>query len=275
MKKTVSITIFLLIASVASEVGATPDRIISLKPNITEIVYELGLGDKLVGRTKYCDWPTQAKDVAIVADYTRPFIERIIAINPDIVLASKENTIRRPMDKLEAMKIRIALFDFSSIPATLKSIREIADLLGEHERGVKLTAKIQNKLSAIKVRWAKKSSRSAALVVGLRPIIVAGKGSYLDEMLLIINVNNAVKTSGIKYPRIDLEGLIAIDPEAIVDLSMGSENNSRGGSRPWNRISALRAVRDNHVIVFDMSSLRQSPRLPDSLDRLAELIHAE
>jgi cobalamin transport system substrate-binding protein len=275
MRRTVSIIIFLLIACAASISDAAPERIVSLKPNITEIVYALGLGNKLVGRTKYCDWPTSVKKVTIVADYTRPFVERIIAINPDVVLASKENTIRRPMDKLSSMKIRIELFDFSSLPATIKSIREIADLLGEHECGVKLTEDIQRKISSMKRRWANKTTKSVALVVGLRPLIIAGKGSYLEEMLAIINTRNAVKKPGIKYPRIDLEGLIAIDPEAIIDLSMGSENNSRGGSRPWSNIPALRAVSGNHVIPFDMGSLRPSPRLPDALDRLAELIHAE
>ena len=275
MKKPVFIIIFLLLACVASEVDAAPKRIVSLKPNITEIIYALGLGNKLVGRTKYCDWPKSVKNVTIVADYTRPFVERIIAINPDVVLASKENTIRRPMDKLSSMKIRIELFDFSSIPATIKSIRGIADLLGEHDRGLKLANSFKTKISEIKKRWKNKTTRSAALVVGLRPLIVAGKNSYLDEILPFINTKNAVRPSGIKYPRIDLEGLIVIDPEAIVDLSMGSENNSRGVTRPWSNVIALRAVKNDHVIPFDMGSLRPGPRLPDALDRLAELIHAE
>jgi iron complex transport system substrate-binding protein len=253
---------------------AAPQRIVSLKPNITEIVFALGLGHRVVGVTKYCNFPKEARGLPLVADYTRPFIERIIALNPDIILASKENASRRPIERLTAMGYRVELFSFSTLDETIESIHGISQALGVEERGKGLAQGINKKFDSLKRQTKARPTKRVAIVVGLRPLIAAGPGSYMDELLGIIGTKNAVGPLRVRYPRIDLEGLISLNPDAIVDVSMGSEAGKRHGARPWDGIDAIQAVRDGRVIPFDMDALRPGPRLPEALARLSEKIHS-
>lgn len=252
---------------------AAPKRIVSLKPNITEIVFALGLGHRVVGVTKYCNFPKKARRLPLVADYTRPFIERIIALHPDIILASKENASRRPIERLTAMGYRVELFPFSTLAETMESIHGIASVLGADKKGQKLVSSLNKKLDSLAQQMKDRPSMRVVIVVGLRPLIAAGPGSYMDELLGIINVANAVDRSRASYPRIDLEGLISLNPDAIVDLSMGSESGHGSTAKPWDEIKAIKAVREGRVIHFDMDALRPGPRLPDALASLAEKIH--
>ena len=257
-----------------SPAAAAPNRIISLKPNITEVVFALGLGHKLIGVTKYCNFPREAKQLPVVADYTRPFIERIIALNPDIVLASRENASRRPIERLTAMGYRVELFSFSTLNETIESIRGVAQVLGVAKRGKELALSINKKFNSLKRQMKARPTKRVVIVVGLHPLITAGPGSYMDELLGIIGTTNAVGPLRVRYPRIDLEGLISLNPDAIVDVSMGSEAGKRHGARPWDGIVAIQAVRDGRVIPFDMDALRPGPRLPEALARLAQKIHS-
>ncbi len=263
----------MFVAAPARATAKAPQRIVSLKPNITEIVYALGRGDALVGRTKYCDRPAEAASLPVVADYTRPFVERIVALAPDLVLASEENASRRSTTRLEQLGIAVALFDFSSFDATKRSIVRIAERLGVPERGRELVATMEAQLTATSRRWEKAAPRRVAIVVGVRPLIVAGRRSYLGELLPAAQLVNAAPPSRLGYPRIDLEGLIAIDPDAIVDVTMGSEGRDADAMRPWAGVAALKAVREKRTIPFDMSRLRPGPELPKALDELAQLIH--
>jgi len=94
---------------------AAPSRIVSLKPNITDIVYVLGLGDKLVGITKYCEVPKGASRPEIIGDYTQAYVEKIVELSPEIVLGSKENSSRRSIESLRRMGVRVELFPFTTL----------------------------------------------------------------------------------------------------------------------------------------------------------------
>lgn len=259
----------LLCATPLRASAEAPQRIVSLKPNITEIVYALGRGEALVGRTRYCDYPPEAQALPVAGDYTRPFIERIVALHPDLVLASEENSQRRAFERLQAMGVRIVLFDFSTIAATIASVRAIGRAIGAGAAGDRLAAKMQKALQRPEKNSATKRPR-ALLVVGVRPIIAAGPGSYLDELIPTAGLTNAVVDRSMRYPRLALEELIALDPEVIVDCSMGSEEHDRGSPRPWEGIAALRAVREGRVVPCDMGRLRPGPRLPAALADLAK-----
>jgi len=269
------IALILCIAATSSEAySAAPARIVSLKPSITDVVYALGLGDRLVGVTRYCDVPEGRQRPAVVADYTRPYSERIVALSPDIVLGSMENSSRRSVESLQRMGMRVELYPFTTISETLSSIRGIAATLGEPARGDALVREIESKLSALKSRWGGERKFRVVIVWGTKPLVAAGPGAYMDELLDSIGAENAVRGTKVKYPRIGLEELIAIDPDAIVDLSMGSESGSRVSTeRPWNGVTELKAVREGRVIPMNVSLFRAGPRLPEGLAKLAELMH--
>jgi iron complex transport system substrate-binding protein len=245
-----------------------PVRIVSLKPSITDTVYALGLGDRLVGVTRYCSVPEGRKKPAVVADYTRPYVERIVALSPELVLGSRENSSRRSIDNLRRMGIRVELFPFGNMEESLESIQVISDVLGEEKRGRRLVKELRLELARLKRRYGEKSAKRAVIVWGRRPMVVAGTGTFMDEALPYIGSVNAVQGSGVKYPKIGLEELIALDPDVIVDLSMGSEKGDTA-KRPWDRTEAI----DARVISMDINDFRAGPRLIDGLRKLGEEMH--
>lgn len=243
-------------------------RVVSLKPTITDVVYALGLGERLVGITRYCSVPEGNRRPVVVADYTRPYVERIVALSPDLVLGSRENSSRRSIDNLGRMGLSVKLFPFGSMEDSLESIRGIAGALGEVERGRRLTKRLRLELAKLKRRYGEKTVKRALIVWGTRPIVVAGTGTFMDEALAYIGSANAVKESGVKYPKIGIEELIALNPDVIVDLSMGSERTDVG-VRPWERTDAIGA----RVISMDMNDFRAGPKLIEGLKKLGEEIH--
>lgn len=256
-------------------------KIISLKPNITDIVYALGLGDSVVGVTKYCDVPDGRIRPPVVGDYTQPYTERIIALSPDIVLGSKENSSRKSIETLEKIEVRVELFSFATIDEILESIRKIGDILGASKGGGELADKIGSQFSAMKKTWSGKNPKRALVVWGIRPLIVAGPGSYMDELLAAVGAINVVSGTMIKYPRIGIEELIALNPDVIIDLSMEGEtyigDSPHAGtipySRPWDGIDEVRAVKDKAVVRLDASAFRAGPNLPEALELLARRMH--
>jgi iron complex transport system substrate-binding protein len=257
-----------ILVAVSTARAAEIKRIVSLKPTITDVVYALGLGERLVGVTRYCSVPKGREKPAIVADYTRPYVERIVALSPDLVLGSRENSSRRSIDNLRRMGLTVMLFPFGNMEDSLESIRGIADALGESERGPRLAEKLRLELAGLKHRYGGRTTKRAVIVWGRRPMVVAGPGTFMDEALAYIGAENAVRGSGVKYPKIGLEELIALNPDIIVDLSMGSEKEDVA-ARPWERTEAISAS----VISMDMNDFRAGPRLVEGLKKLGEKIH--
>lgn len=267
--------ILLLIAPLAAHAAppaAAPTRIVSLKPSITDVVVALGEASRLVGVTKYCDLPAGTPKPAIAGDYTQPYNERIIALAPDLVLGSEENASRRSIEELWRMGVRVELFPFTTLAQTLASVRGIGAAMGMPEKGAALAARMEGELAALKKRTAAGTPLRVVAVWGTRPLVVAGPGTYLDELLPFAGATNAVVGTKIAYPRLGLEELIALDPDAIVDLSMGSEASESGG-KPWEGVAALKAVREHRVVALDATLFRAGPRLPEGLALLAKMLH--
>lgn len=275
MQLRAAILLLLIIAcGPAFSANAGPQRIVSLKPNVTDILYALSAGDEIVGVTRYCDIPHGHTKPEIVADYTQPFIERIIALRPSIVIGSMENSSRRSVESLRRLGIEVKLFQFTTFDETVSSIRAIGESSGKKMEADALVAKMEQKLSDVRKKWHDAPQRSVVVAWGIKPLVVAGHGTFLDDLLPMIAARNAVTSTKIKYPHIGIEELIAIDPDVIVDLSMGSEAEDRENkSRPWDGISSLRAMREGKVVRFDASMFRAGPGLPEALARLGEAIH--
>lgn len=263
-----------LIPAAALAAAAAPQRIVSLKPSITDTIVALGLGGRLVGVTRYCEVPAGMRRPEVVADYTRPFSERIIALTPELVLGSQENSSRRSVENLQRAGIAVKLYPFTDLSETLASIRTIAADLGEPATGEALAAKVERSIASLSKRYATGAPIPVVAVWGTRPLVVAGPGTYLDELLAKVGARNAVTGTKIRYPRLGLEELIALDPEWILDLSMGSEASTGiAAARPWDGIAELSAVRNGRVLTLDTDLFRAGPRLPEGLAKLAEMLH--
>jgi iron complex transport system substrate-binding protein len=274
-------TIFvLLVLFFTSEcLAIKPQRIVSLKPNITEILFELGAGDRVVGVTTFCDYPEEAAKLPRVADYTRPFIEKIISLSPDLIITSKEESSRRSIEELERMGIKTAILPFKTIEETISSIRKIADLVDEAEKGKMLEEKMRRKAEFLRRKYAAGGKKRVLLVWGRKPLITAGGGTYMDDLLPLVGAENVVPKGSVAYPRWGLEKVIAANPDIIIDMSMGaydpSEEEKRSAMEFWNHLDTVKAVQNKKIYFLHTKDFRQSPRIFESMEKMGVLIHGE
>ena len=244
------------------------ERIVSLKPNITEILFALDVGDNVVGVTTYCDYPSVAKDLPRVADYIKPFAEKLITAAPDVVIGSKENTSKKAIWQIQRMGYRVELFPFTTLEETLSSIESISELVGKKQKGRKLVNAIKAALD--ETGTGDVVSKPKVLVVwGQRPMIVTGPGSFMDELIEAVGAVNAAGKGTMKYPHWSMENVIAANPDVIVDMSMGSEINDLGA---WSKFKTVSAVKNKKIVTLDDSLFRAGPRLPEAVQALTAAV---
>ncbi len=237
------------------------DRIISLKPNITEILFELGVGDRVVGVTTYCDHPEAVRKIQKVADYVHVDVEKVIALKPNLVIGSKENSIQKDVEFLKNEGIAVHLFSFDRLNETYDSIRGISHLLHVEAKGEEMIGKMKEDLASLKPKIPA-NSLPVLMVVGTRPLVVVGKNNLLDDLLVELGFSNIARGSTIKYPTYTYERFIASQPAVVFDLSMGSEKTDAKAALAWDQhFDSVPAVKNNKIFFLNMEDFLASPRL--------------
>ena len=256
---------------------ASHERIVSLKPNITEILFELGVGDKVVGVTSFCDYPKKAKKLPKVGDYTRPFVEPLISLQPDLVITSKEESSRKSIEGLQRLGIKVAMFPFTTLDETISSILQIAKLVDRPQMGEVLASKMKLQMEGLKKTYAHRKKKKVLIVLGRKPLIVGSPNTYMGNILPLIVAQNVVSKGAVAYPRWGLENVIAADPEIIIDMSMESENLSKEKREMalefWNNLRTVRAVREKKIYFMHIRNFRPSPRIFEGVEKLSAMIH--
>jgi iron complex transport system substrate-binding protein len=270
VKKIVAAVVFVFLAFSAH--ASEPQRIISLKPNITEIIFALGAGDRLVGVTKYCDYPEGAKKIPRVADYVRPFTEKIIALSPDLIIGSEENSSRKSVEILRRMEFDVKLFPFTTVDEMMHSIEKIGVAVGKKKEAKSLVVSLREKLEKSKGGCSQDVRRRVLVAWGHRPLVVTGSKSFMGELLELIGAVNVAGGGSSKYPHWSAEKVIASDPEIIIDMSMGTDSSKND---LWDNFSTVTAVERGNIYKLDDSMLRAGPRLPLALGELVKTVCAD
>lgn len=271
-------TAILLVALIASPALGAPQRIVSLAPSVTETLFALGAGDRLVGVSTYCDYPAAAARIDKVGTFLQPNVERIIAKRPDLVIAVPSPGNRAPVERLRELGIEVLVVDPARVADILAAIRRIADAVGVAEAGARLVADIEAKLAAIERRVAGAPAVRTLLLVGRSPFIAAGAGTYQDELITRARGLNVAAASGQAWPNLSLEAIVAAAPQVIIDASMGSEElgDSAAARRFWEDFPTIPAVRDDRIHGYrTYELLRPGPRVAETLAKVAEFIHPD
>ena len=252
-------------------------RIISLKPNITEIVFALDEGNKLVGITSFCQRPPEAAKLPKVADYISIDVERVLAQKPDLILASTENASRKEVEFLKAQGIPVELFAFTSLQDIRSSVLRLGTLLGKISQAQALVQEMDRSLGELKDRADKAKPMTALFIVGYDPLVVVGGNNFIGQSFPFLGLRNVAEKSRMSYPVYSMEQLLQSAPELIVDLAMGSEATaSKRAQRQswWQGIPSIPAIREHRIYSFDIEKIRAVPELPQALTELFSLIHA-
>jgi iron complex transport system substrate-binding protein len=264
---------------------AQPRRIVSTAPAITEILYALGLGDRVVGVTDYCHYPPEARSKPKIGPFIRPDLEAIVALRPDLVIILKNPLQLFP--KLRALNQNVVEVDHDTVPNIYRAIGQIAAAAGVPARGAALNRTIQTRLTEIRGKVAKLPRRRVLFVVGRTPgtlegIVGVGGSSYLNELMSIAGGDNMLRDAVAAYPKVPAEEILARNPEVIVDMGDMSDTDhvteaqKRAVAGLWNRFPMLSAVRSHRVygVAADIFVV-PGPRIAEAARAFARMFHPE
>lgn len=250
------------------------ERIISLAPNLTEIVYAVGAGNSLVGNTQYCDYPAEAKAVAKIGDTMHPSVERIVALKPQLVLVSTASQLEAFTKQLDEQKIAVYVTNPHSLEEMFRSISVLADMFGEHERGATLLADLRKRAGTVETAMRQVKPIRVFYQVAAEPLYTIGKDAYLTDLIQRAGGISVTAEVPGAFPRYSDEAALAARPDAIIlptGGSMGSANSNI--ARPLKNSPAAQANRIYKINDDHLS--RPGPRLVDGLEELAHALHPE
>jgi iron complex transport system substrate-binding protein len=253
-----------------------PQRIVALAPNITEIIFALKQDHRLIGVTRYSDYPPEATKLPKVGSYVHLYIERIVALNPDLCIAIKDGNPKAVAQRLESLKIPVYAVDPKSLDTIMETILEIGKILNANDRAKAL---VQNMSSRIqRVRSLVKETVNSPKVffqIGISPIVSVGTPTFIHELILLAGGRNLAAGST-PYPRFNREQVLALSPEVIIITSMARAAVFEQVKAEWSRWPELPAVRNGRIFLEDSNLFdRPTPRLVEGLELLVRLIHPE
>jgi len=265
--------------TVVDDRGATvtlptaPRRIISLAPNVTELLFSLGLGSEVVGVSSYSDYPAAAKKLPIVINYTSLNTEKILALKPDLLIAAAI-VPQASIDKLRSLRLPVLVTDPSDISGILKDVRLLGAATGDSPAATTEVTGLQRRIDRIKTLVGRTKERPRVFYeLDPKALYTGGHGSFIDSLITLAGGRNIAGAINNPYPALSAEKLIASDPQYIIlgDYYEGTSVASVG-ARPG--FAALSAVKNHHVYgINDDLVSRPGPRIVDGLEQIARLIH--
>ncbi|RMG53288.1 MAG: cobalamin-binding protein [Acidobacteria bacterium] len=252
-----------------------PQRLVSLAPSITEMVFALGLGERLVGVTTYCDYPPEAQAITKIGDTIHPSLERILAVQPDLVIASRISQLEAFAHRLEQMGVPLYVVDARRLDDIPRSMRRLGEVLGEPERAATVTRAMEERMREIERRVAGRSRPRTLLVVQPEPLMVPGTKTYLADLIRRaggIPLGPDDPREGVTY---SLEAVIAAAPEVIIVPEPGARQH-RLEHIEWPGLAETPAARRGAVYVMDADLIsRPGPRVVEGLAIVAGILHPE
>jgi cobalamin transport system substrate-binding protein len=257
-------------------VPENPERIVSLAPSITEIVFALNQGRRLKGVTTYSDFPPEAEKLPKVGSYVQLDLEKIVALKPDLCLAIKDGNPRAVARRLESLKIPVYAVNPRNLETVMQTVQEIGGLLNVQAKADHLVLSMNRRIQKVKSLVAKTAYRPRVFFqIGVSPIVSVGTHTFSHELIVLAGGKN-VAQGPTAYPRYSIEQVLALSPEVIIITSMARAAVFKQVKDEWNRWPNMPAVRNHRIFVEDSNLFdRPTPRLVDGLELMVRLIHPE
>jgi iron complex transport system substrate-binding protein len=269
----------------AAPQAAGPARIVSTSPSITETLFALGLGDRVVGVSTFCRFPPEAVRLPRVGTFLKPDAELIAGLRPDLVVVHDVSTgIDR---KLASLHLPFVVVERGTLASVFSSIKQIGGAAGVPERADLLVKDVERRLDAIR-QSAAMPRRRVLFIIGRHPgtltdLVAIGPGSYLNDVIEIAGGRNVLNIAGQpEYPRISMETVLRLDPEVIVDtVDMGETSADRRQRAPinerlWAGYGTLTAVKSGRLYAATTDALVvPGPRVVAAAEWVAALLHGK
>ena len=261
--------------------SASVNRIVSLAPSVTETVFALGACDKLVGVTRYCDYPLAAKKIAKIGGYIDPSFEAIVRLKPDIVIITTGNS--HTAKKLGELGLNVLMVDHNTVSGIIDSITRIGHTVGAETKADEIISDIRKRIEDVKQRTGGLKRPSVIISIGrsmgsgIGEIYVAGKDNIYDEIIGIIGGRNAYDSEIFKTPSLSGEGITRLNPDVIIDLAPDKQKKDVEKSiSEWNMLSNVSAVKNKSVYALAGDYVViPGPRFINTLEDAAKVVHPE
>lgn len=244
------------------------ERAVSLAPNLTEITFAVGAGERLVGVTSYCNYPLEAQKIQRVGDTINPNIETIIALKPQVVLVSTASQIETFTKTLDAQNIAVFVTNPNSLDDIYKTIYQFGEIFNRVEKAAQVVADLRRRVADVEAKTANVKDVRVFLQISKEPLFTIGKQSFMTDLINRaggVSVTAAVETA---YPKISKETASALDPEAVI-LSDSEDNK-----QPNDIFVNSSAVKNGKVFRINADLIsRPAPRIVDALEQIANDLH--
>jgi iron complex transport system substrate-binding protein len=247
-------------------------RVVSLAPSTTEALFAIGAGDRVVARSRYCDFPPEAKALPVVGD-VEPDLEAVLGLRPDLVVGLGGMTSDHLAGELRARGISTFFPTSSSLSAIDDLLVALGGMTGHLEDARRLTAAIDQHEHAIEQAVSGQPKPRVVLMVSVTPLVAAGPKSFADELIAAAGAENVIAQGG-PWPTVGFERLFDLDPDVVLDAVEVGGESAPLISPDAPGFGGLRAVREGHVVrIRDERILRAGPRIADGLAVLAQALH--
>jgi len=251
-----------------------PKRIISLAPNITEILFALGVDDRIVGVSSFCDYPEAAKQKTKVGGLSNPSIEAVVSLKPDMVFLTHDGNPQAFEERLRSMKIRTVVIQARKISDLPQGIRQVGAAVGSMEKAELLAVDIEKRIndftereriSLVQAKPAKK--QKVLFIIWPDPLIVAGPETTTNEALSLLGLENIAARTSTAYPKYSIEEILRQAPDLIfIGKGNGMDKVADGLLR---RLKTVPAVKNGRVFYVSDYLYRLGPRTMKGVDELA------
>ena len=258
-----------------------PQRIVSLVPSITETLFAIGAGDRVVGVSRFCDFPPQVLALPKVGGLVDRSFEAIAALRPDAIVGMPEGT--DSFKKLQALGPKVVIVKQESIEDIYASVLTLGEVFGTVPQAQKLERELRNAVDEIKLRVGTLPRPTVLVSLGgergtaeLLSTLIAGKGTYLDELVTAAGGINVYQGS-VPYPNVSAEGVIAMNPDVVLELLPEGQKSGPTVEQvlaAWAKVPQIRAVKNNRVHVLRAEyTVNPGPRFVLTLKDIAQLLH--
>ncbi|MBC8477509.1 MAG: cobalamin-binding protein [Dehalococcoidia bacterium] len=263
----------------AVRIEKSPEKIISLAPSNTEILYALGLEDRLVGVTEYCDYPEAARQKPKVGGYSTVDIEKVVDAEPDLIFATNIHK-DEVTPRLEGLGLTVVTLDPTNVEEVMEAINLMGRVAGKGEAASHITAEMEGRVKAVTDKTSALSDEQRPrvfYVLWYDPITTVGAGTRINDLIVKAGGNNIAGDLP-DYPNMSLEAVISMNPQVIIaDVGHGSrEDMNYQYVLTEKRFKDIEALRNNRVHGIDSDIVsRPGPRIIEGLESFAKLIHPE
>ena len=261
-----------------------PKRIITMAPSVTETVFALGLGDRVVGVSDYCTFPPEALDKPRIGGFFNPNYERIVGLRPDAVLLL-ESSGRAP-STFRKLRLPILEINHLSVDGIIESIEEIGTVCGMEAKADAIVGDIRQRLDRIAEKTAGRRRPRVLIAIDrtlgtgtLRDVYITGCDGHIDRIIELAGGQNAYSNGHARFPVVSQEGILKINPEVVIDLAYGLAGKDADQATiraDWQCLREVDAVRHDRVyLVADDFATVPGPRFILFVEKLARLLHPE